>query len=113
MHTKLAGLSILGYGRANRSERTSPAINPATGAELEPTYFAATPQDVETAARLAAKAFEQYRSWAPKPRAALLRRIAELFETNAPAIIERANQETALAVPRLQGETARTCGQLR
>jgi len=113
MHTKLEGLSILGYARANRSERASPAVNPATGAELEPKYFAATPQDVETAAQLAAKAFKQYRSWTPKQRAALLRRIADFFEAGASAIIERANQETALAVPRLQGETARTCGQLR
>ncbi len=36
-----------------------------------------------------------------------------MFETNAPGIIERANLETALPLPRLQGETARTCGQLR
>jgi NADP-dependent aldehyde dehydrogenase len=104
---------MLGYGRANRSERASPAVNPATGAELEPRYSAATHQDVDAAARLATKAFEQYRTWNPKARAALLRKIAEVFETSAAAIIERANVETALAVPRLQGETARTCGQLR
>jgi 2,5-dioxopentanoate dehydrogenase len=113
MQTQLEGLSILGYGRANRSERANPAVNPASGAELEPRYYAATPRDVETAAQLAAKAFEQYRSWAPKLRADLLRHIADLFEANAAAIIERASQETALAVPRLQGETARTCGQLK
>jgi 2,5-dioxopentanoate dehydrogenase len=113
MHTKLEGLSIIGYGRRDRSERASAALNPATGAELEPRYYAATQQHVETATHLAAKAFEQYRSWAPKQRADLLRRIADLFEGNAAAIIERANQETALSVARLQGETARTCGQLR
>ena len=113
MHTKLEGLSILGYGRTSRSDRGSPATNPSTGAELEPRYFAAVPEDVEAAARLASKAFDQYRAWAPKQRVALLRRIADLFEANAPAIIERANLETALGVPRLQGETARTCGQLR
>ncbi|HVV72239.1 MAG TPA: aldehyde dehydrogenase (NADP(+)), partial [Verrucomicrobiae bacterium] len=42
-----------------------------------------------------------------------LRRIASAFEAKAPEIIERANQETALPTPRLQGEAARTCGQLR
>ena len=113
MHTTLEGLSILGHGRANRTERSSPAINPATGDKLEPAYSAATLEDVEKAARLAAQAFEQYRSWTAKSRAGLLRRIADLFEASAPAIIERANLETALSVPRLQGETARTCGQLR
>jgi 2,5-dioxopentanoate dehydrogenase len=109
----LEGLSIIGYGRANRSGGASPAINPATGGSLEPAWFAATLQDVDTAAQLAAKAFDIYRGWAPKQRATLLRRIADLFEANAPAIIERANLETALAIPRLQGESARTCGQLR
>ena len=113
MNTKLKGLSILGDGRANTSDRGSLAIDPSTRAELEPRYYAATTQDVETATRLAATAFEQYRAWAPKQRAALLRRIAGVFESDAPAIIERANLETALGVPRLQGEAARTCGQLR
>src|SRR5260370_17510361 len=31
----------------------------------------------------------------------------------APELVDRAGQETALAQARLQGETARTCGQLR
>ena len=110
---KLEGLSILGYGRVKPSGTSTCAINPATGAKLEPGYFWATAKDVDEAAALANRAFAEYRHWSSKRRAGLLRRIAELFEANAPAIIERATQETALPTGRLQGESARTCGQLR
>jgi NADP-dependent aldehyde dehydrogenase len=110
---KLEGLSLLGHGRVKRAGKPTPAINPATGAALEPGYFWATTADVDRAAQLAAGAFAEYGRWPAKRRAALLRRIAELFETHAPAIQERANLETALPLARLQGETARTCGQLR
>ena len=110
---KLEGLSILGYGRVKPSGTPTCATNPATGAKLEPGYFWATSKDVDEAAALATNAFAQYRHWIPQSRAALLRRIAELIETNASAIIERASQETALPPARLQGESARTCGQLR
>lgn len=110
---KLEGLSILGRGRVQPVGKPTPAINPATGAALEPDYFWATAADVEQAAQLAAKAFAEFSRWPAKRRAVLLRRIAELIEANAATIQERANQETALPLPRLQGETARTCGQLR
>ena len=110
---KLEGLSIIGHSRAKAAGKPTPAVNPATGATLGPDYFWATTADVDVAAQLAAKAFTDYSRWPGKQRAGLLRRIAELIEANAPAIQERANQETALPLGRLQGETARTCGQLR
>ncbi len=110
---KLEGLSILGQRRVKSAGKATAAMNPTTGAALEPGYFWATTPDVESAAQLAATAFAEYRTWDAKRRAKLLRRIAELFEANAAAIQERANQETALPPARLQGETARTCGQLR
>jgi 2,5-dioxopentanoate dehydrogenase len=111
--SKLEGLSFIGYSRAQPAGQPSPALNPATGAWLPPDYFPATSQDVERAAQLAAKAFAQFRCWRVPQRAELLRAIAARIECDAPAILERANQETALPPGRLQGETARTCGQLR
>ncbi len=110
---KLEGLSILGQSRVKPQGKTTPAINPVSGAALEPGYSWATVADADQAARLAARAFAEYGRWPAKRRAALLRRIAELFEANAAEIQQRANQETALPPARLQGETARTCGQLR
>src|ERR1019366_6198992 len=46
-------------------------------------------------------------------RGAFLRTIATKIESIAGEIIDRAGQETALPQARLQGETARTCAQLR
>lgn len=109
----LQGLSILGYSRVKPSGTATPAINPASGTTLVPGYFWSTRADVDRAASLAAQAFAVYHRWPAKRRAAFLRRIADLFEANSAAIIERANLETALPPGRLQGETARTCGQLR
>src|SRR5262249_12278589 len=83
------------------------------GTAVGPDYFWATSADVDAAAQLAAKAFSEFSTWTGKRRAELLRRIAELIEANAAVIQERANQETALPLGRLQGETARTCAQLR
>ncbi|MGH7967339.1 MAG: aldehyde dehydrogenase family protein, partial [Limisphaerales bacterium] len=110
---KLEGLSIIGHRRSAISGEATPAINPANGARLEPGYYWAANAEVDEAARLASRAFREYGRWALVRRADFLRRIAAGFEANAAEIIERANQETALSVARLQGETARTCGQLR
>jgi alpha-ketoglutaric semialdehyde dehydrogenase len=110
---KLEGLSFIGNSRAKAAGKPTRAINPATGAALETDYFWSTTADVDVAAQLAWKAFLEYSQWPAKRRADLLRRIAELMEANASAIVERGNQETALPAARLQGELARTCFQLR
>jgi NADP-dependent aldehyde dehydrogenase len=110
---KLEGLSILGQTRVQPAGKPNAAINPATGAVIGPDFFRATTADVDAAAQLAAKAFEEFSRWPGKRREGFLRRIAELLEANVAAIVERANLETALPAARLQGELARTCFQLR
>ncbi len=110
---KLEGLSFIGNRRAAATGKPIAPINPATGAALEPNYYWSTAADVDAAAELAGKAFEEYSRWPAVRRAALLRRIAELMEANAAAIVERGTLETALPAARLQGELARTCFQLR
>jgi NADP-dependent aldehyde dehydrogenase len=89
------------------------ASNPTTGEHLEPGFIPATPEEVELAVRLAAEAFDVYRALPGRERGALLRKIAEKLESIAGDVVERAGQETALPQARLQGEMARTCGQLR
>ena len=68
---------------------------------------------MEQTAALAAKASDVYRLTSGRVRGAFLRNIAEKIESIASDIVERAGLETALPAPRLQGEIARTCGQLR
>lgn len=88
-------------------------MDPKTGKKVEPEFFSATPEEVETSVRLAAKAFESYRRTSGRERASFLRSIAANIEAIAAEVIDRAGQETALPQARLQSETGRTCGQLR
>jgi NADP-dependent aldehyde dehydrogenase len=109
----LCGTSILGFSRAQGGANKFRAFNPAVGRELEPDFYGATAEDVNRAAQLASQAFEIY-GWLPgKQRAELLRSVAAKLEEASAAITARTNLETALPVPRLQSELARTCFQLR
>jgi alpha-ketoglutaric semialdehyde dehydrogenase len=110
---KLEGLSIIGFNRAAPAGPLNAVHTAASGELLEPGFYSSTEADVDAAATLAAKAFAEYSRWPAARRAKLLLAIAQGLESNAPAIIERAMQETALPQPRLQGEMGRTCGQLR
>jgi NADP-dependent aldehyde dehydrogenase len=109
----LQGVSILGHSRIRPAGKAVPAINPANGSELPTPFYWATADDVSRAAELASKAFAEYRRWPAARKAKFLRLIASLIEGNGQPLVERANLETALPAARLQGEIARTCGQLR
>jgi len=69
--------------------------------------------DVDRAARAAAGAFASYGRLSGRRKGELLRAIAARLEANGEAIVECARSESALGLPRLQGELARTCNQLR
>ncbi|HMI50823.1 MAG TPA: aldehyde dehydrogenase (NADP(+)) [Candidatus Saccharimonadales bacterium] len=89
------------------------AVNPATGESLDPQFHSANIEDVRLAAQLAADAFPVYANLSGRARASFLRAIAAKLESIAGSLVERAARETALPLPRLQGEVGRTCGQLR
>ncbi len=110
---ELLGTSIIGSRRGGNGGSTFHAFEPRTGKSLSPTFFYASGDEIETAVRLAHEAFASYGHLPGRDKAAFLREIAAGIEAVAPQLIERAEKETALPQARLQGETARTCGQLR
>jgi NADP-dependent aldehyde dehydrogenase len=112
MHA-LHGQHLLGGGIALEAHRSFTAVDPTTGARLEPTFTDATPTIVERAVALAASAAVELRSVARERRAALLERIAERIEAVGPELTARATLETGLPAARLESERGRTCGQLR
>ena len=79
---------------------------------MDPPFYSATTDDIDQAANLAADAFELLASFDSRARAGLLRLIAQNLLAEGTQIVERANLETALPVPRLQSELRRTTGQL-
>ncbi|MGO9165810.1 MAG: aldehyde dehydrogenase (NADP(+)) [Candidatus Sulfotelmatobacter sp.] len=111
--TRLSGRSIIGFREGTGAGKASYAINPLTGEHLQPGSVPATTEEVELAVRLASEAFALYARIPGRDRGAFLRKIATKIESISAELIERAAQETALLQARLQGETARTCGQLR
>jgi len=111
--SKLSGRSLIGFREGTGVGPAMYASNPITGERMQPGFIPATAEEVELAVRLAAEAFDAYRRVSGRERGAFLRKIAEKIEAIAADIVERAGQETALPPARLQGETARTCGQLR
>jgi 2,5-dioxopentanoate dehydrogenase len=111
--TKLSGRSLIGFREGAGSGDPLYARDPKTGQQLQPPFIPATDDEVDRAVRLAADAFKTYGRTTGRERGAFLRKIAEKIEAISADIVERAAQETALPVARLQSETARTCNQLR
>ena len=109
----LTGSSLIGAADVRPAGATFRAVDPATGAELDPPYGEAGAADVEQAAALADQAFADYRRTSAEQRAAFLESIAGNIEALGSTLSERVTAETGLPAGRVAGETARTVGQLR
>ena len=110
---KISGQSIIGFRSSANGGPSFHATNPRTGEQLPGEFFSSGTDEVNLAADLAHKAFGVYSRLSGREKGKFLRTIAAKIEGAVDALVERAEQETALPKARLQGETARTCGQLR
>lgn len=110
---ELSGLSFIGGGRGSREGKAFRAANPQTAAALEPNFYSATAAEIDDAVQFASAAFGPYSQASGKAKAAFLRRVADGCDAHTQELAERAHLETALPMPRLLGEVARTSGQLR
>lgn len=89
------------------------AINPASGETMQPAFRGASPQQLEQACELAWQAFDIYRATGPEQRARFLEVIADRLLALGDELIERCVSESGLLHARVEGERARTVGQLR
>ncbi|MEP7269894.1 MAG: aldehyde dehydrogenase (NADP(+)) [Acidobacteriota bacterium] len=110
---QLLGRSIIGSRRGADHGAALSGLNPATGERLEPAYSPASLDEVNEAAELAHDAFASYSQVSGSDKAAFLRAIAREIEAIGDPLVARATAETGLPAARIQGETARTCFQLR
>jgi NADP-dependent aldehyde dehydrogenase len=109
----LQGTSLIGREAVTGSRGEIRAVNPATGAPLDPIYHGGSEAEVERACELAEAAFGVYRETTLDARTAFLESVAGEIEAIGDELIERAMAETGLPRARLEGERGRTCGQLR
>lgn len=108
----MQGLSYIAGGRGSKFGAPLHGVNPATGERLAPEFYEATTAELDRACAAARQAFETFGRSSDAARAKLLRSIAERIE-NCDELVARGQLETGLPKARLEGERARTCGQLR
>ncbi len=111
--TSLLGRSLIGFKEGSDTPDPKRAIDPSNGNEIEPPFFNASSEEVESAATLAKNAFQSYSGKSGAERAEFLEAIANEIEALGETLTQRAMQETGLPEGRIIGETGRTTGQLR
>lgn len=109
----LTGELFIASRRVARDGEGFRAVSPATGAEIEPSFSVATPDDVEAACAAAEAAFPIYANLPREKRAEFLDAAADEIDALGEKLTERAMAETGLPAMRLNGERGRTSGQLR
>ena len=109
----LSGTSIIGGADATGGVGEIAAVDPRSGATLEPVYRLASAADVDHAAELAWEAFASYRATTPEARAVFLETVADNIDGLGRTLTDRVTAETGIPTARVLGETARTSNQLR
>lgn len=110
---KLTGQMLIGAARVAGTQSPLFAINPATGAQLEPAFNGGDELQVKKACTLAASAFLTFRQLPAAERADFLETCAQNILDLGDVLVERAMAETGLPRARIEGERARTVNQLR
>jgi NADP-dependent aldehyde dehydrogenase len=89
------------------------AINPSTGQHIDPPFGGGAAAEVDRACALAWEAFDTYRELPLETRAKFLEECAQAILDLGDVLIERTCAESGLPRARIEGERARTVGQLR
>jgi 2,5-dioxopentanoate dehydrogenase len=108
----LSGQLIIG-AEAVSTAHVFRAVNPALDQYIEPAFSVAGAAEVSVACALAASAFDHFRGLEVAVRARFLESIAAHILALGDELLERAQAESGLPLVRLNGERARTVGQLR
>ena len=109
----ILGEQIIGWRTSAGTHGEIRAVEAATGASMEPAFGGSSLDDLDRACALADAAFDTYRAQAPAERAAFLDAVADEVMALGDELVVRCVAETGLPRSRVEGERARTVGQLR
>lgn len=109
---QITGDMLIGGAAVRGKAATLRAFDPVRNTDIEPAFGAGDAGDVDRACQLAQQTFDVFRQAPLEQRARLLEAIGEQIAALGDALIERAHIESALPKARLEGERARTIGQL-
>lgn len=105
--------NIIGFSTSAEGASYTQGFNPSTGEALDGNFQRATPNEVNRAVDQAGMAYNIYGKVSGKKKAVFLNAIADEIENLGDELIERCCIESGLPKVRIQGERARTTGQLR
>lgn len=109
----LVGGNLIAGAPSRENDAQFRAVDPTTGAPIDPPFHEATAAEVDRALEAAQRAFRTYSQVTSQQRATFLRTITDEIVALGPVLLERAHVESALPMARLEGERGRTVGQLR
>ena len=108
----ILGQNYLGYSTSALGPHTFQSYVPAQNSSLPEPFYAATTEEITAAMQLAQQAARLFPKVSAARRADFLVAITEEMLACGDELLERAHLETGLPMARLQGERARTIGQL-
>ena len=110
---KLHGQNLIAGERVSSSGHTFQCKSPLDGQALPGDFFHANEEETSSALAAAGRDFAAFASTPAETRALFLETIAQNILDLGDALLERCHAECGLPMARLQGERARTVGQLR
>ncbi|SEM47811.1 NADP-dependent aldehyde dehydrogenase [Pseudomonas sp. ok272] len=109
----ILGHNYIGGARSATGSVTLHSHDATTGEALPYAFIQATPEEVDAAAHAAAAAYPTFRNLPATRRAEFLEAIAAQLDALGADFVALVTRETALPGARIQGERARTSGQMR
>lgn len=109
----LAGSNFIAGVESREGKQVFTSTDPRTRRPGDVQFHNATTGEIERAAQVAAEAYAETRNFPPDKLAAFLDAIAGEIEEIGNELLQTADLETALGIPRLTSERGRTTGQLR
>jgi len=110
---QLTGQNYIAGVTSAEGAKTFFSVDPRSKETATLPFHNATAAEVERAVEAAEAAFREIRNYSSERIAAFLDEIAEQIETLGDDLLDSADRETGLGLPRLTGERARTTGQFR
>lgn len=109
----LHGHNVIGFEVSTKGTQSFQAFSTLQGTHLPEHFHIATDEEIEAAIAKAVAAFAIFSKTSFVQRAVFLEAIAEEILNIGDFLLERANLETGLPLPRLTGERDRTMNQLK
>lgn len=110
---EITGSNFIAGQPSREGTQTFTGVNPRQKTSGEILFYNATAEEIDRAVNAAAEAFKITRLYSSSKLADFLKRVADEIEAVGDQLLETADMESGLGLPRVTNERGRTTGQLR